>query len=112
MIPPAADRPSLGRPAPAARWTGKGSAPLHWSDERPARYTPTRRLSPRGHQSTVLTITQDAHRHTSVVMGTRERVFTMEFWAARVHMASGNTADLRAAAGAIRAWQSGSPVRT
>nr|CTQ89095.1 hypothetical protein [Kibdelosporangium sp. MJ126-NF4] len=55
---------------------------------------------------------EDAHRHTSVVMGILERVFTMEFWAARVHMASGNTADLRAVAGAIRIWQSGSPVRT
>jgi hypothetical protein len=54
---------------------------------------------------------EDAHRTTIIVMGTLERVFTMEFWASRVCMARGNTPDLPAAAAATYVWQSGAKVR-
>jgi hypothetical protein len=54
---------------------------------------------------------EDAGRITTVVLGIRERVFTMEFWSAGVCMARGNTEDLGAVAGAMQLWQSGARVR-
>ncbi len=54
----------------------------------------------------------DAHRHTNVVMGIRERAFTMDFWlSSGVRMAHGNTPALPMVAAATQAWQSGVPVR-
>lgn len=55
---------------------------------------------------------EDAQRHTNVVMGLRERVFTMDFWlSSGVRMAHGNTPGLSAVVGATQAWQSGMRVR-
>lgn len=54
---------------------------------------------------------EDLARNTNIVMGIRERVFTMEFWSSGVCMAQGNTADLAAVAAATHAWQSGARVR-
>jgi hypothetical protein len=53
----------------------------------------------------------DADRKADVVMGIRERVFCLQFWARGVYMASGSTDDLPAVAAAMHAWQSGVPVR-
>jgi Family of unknown function (DUF6193) len=53
----------------------------------------------------------DAERKADVVMGIRERVFCLQFWARGVCMASGTTDDFPAAAAAMHAWQSGTRVR-
>jgi hypothetical protein len=50
-------------------------------------------------------------RDADVVMGIRERVFSLQFWARGVRMARGTTAELSAAAAAMHAWQSGVRVR-
>ena len=53
----------------------------------------------------------DADRRADVVMGIRERVFCLQFWARGVYMASGTTDDLPAVAAVMHAWQSGTRVR-
>ncbi|RKN41416.1 DUF6193 family natural product biosynthesis protein [Micromonospora endolithica] len=54
---------------------------------------------------------KDGERSATALVGSRERVFLMQFWARGVCMARGNTDDLHAVAGAMRTWQSGARVR-
>jgi hypothetical protein len=54
---------------------------------------------------------RSAERSVDVVMGIRERVFGLQFWARGVCMAHGNTDKLPAVAGAMHAWRSGMRVR-
>ncbi|MCG5442703.1 DUF6193 family natural product biosynthesis protein [Micromonospora sp. NIE79] len=54
---------------------------------------------------------QDGERTATALMGGGERVFLMQFWARGVCLARGDTDDLHAVAGAMRAWQSGSRLR-
>ncbi|MEV4719213.1 hypothetical protein AB0J94_18635 [Micromonospora noduli] len=54
---------------------------------------------------------QDGERTATALMGGGERVFLMRFWARGVCLARGDTDDLHAVAGAMRAWQSGSRLR-
>lgn len=46
-------------------------------------------------------------RSVDTVLGSEKRVFLLQFWARRIHYASGQTADLAAAAGAARDWVAG-----
>ncbi|MEU8421096.1 DUF6193 family natural product biosynthesis protein [Micromonospora sp. NPDC048835] len=54
---------------------------------------------------------RDDDRIATVLMGSHERVFLVEFWAQGVCLARGETDDLPAVAAAIRTWQSGARVR-
>ncbi|WP_162908384.1 DUF6193 family natural product biosynthesis protein [Allorhizocola rhizosphaerae] len=53
----------------------------------------------------------NGNRHVSIVLGSQERWFLMEFWERGVRMADGKTTDLAAAAGATGLWQTGSRLR-
>lgn len=54
------------------------------------------------------TCVDSGNRYTSVVLGSQERWFLMEFWERGVMMANGKTTELAAAAGATGLWQTGS----
>jgi hypothetical protein len=52
-------------------------------------------------------LVRGGERSVDVTLAANERLFLLQFWARRVHYASGKTADLAAAAGAARDWVSG-----
>ena len=56
-------------------------------------------------------VVRNEDRSVDVVMGLRERVFTMQFWAHRVYLAHGSTSELGAVGESIQSWLTGVPVR-
>jgi len=57
-------------------------------------------------------VVRNEDRNVDVVMGSQERVFTMQFWAPHgLHLASGSTSELAAVGGSIHLWLGGALLR-
>jgi hypothetical protein len=54
---------------------------------------------------------ENDQRHTSILIGIRERVFLIEFWAQGVMMAQATTVELHEASEAAYVWHTGSSLR-